>query len=108
MRLATRLSGFFLASLGFVLGGFSITLYLLAGSHFQRDLDELLVTALDILSAAAEVEPETVKWKPVARPMVTSASPEEDPVRWVVSDGQVRVLENSWKDLDRKDLSRKS
>ena len=105
MSLATRLSGFFLASLALVLGGFSITLYLLAGSHFQRDLDELLVTALDILSAAAEVEPGEVEWKPVAHPMVRSASTEEDPVRWVVSDGRARLLEDSWKDLDRKDLA---
>ena len=44
MSLATRVSGFFLAALALVLGGFSVTLYLLARSHFQRDLDERLVT----------------------------------------------------------------
>jgi two-component system OmpR family sensor kinase len=49
MSLATRLSSFFLGALAVVLAGFSITLYLLAGSHFQRDLDERLVTALDML-----------------------------------------------------------
>jgi signal transduction histidine kinase len=104
MSLATRLSGFFLAALALALGGFSITLYLLARSHFQRDLDERLVTALDILSAAADVEPGKVEWEPVARPMVVSASSQEDPVRWVVSDGATKVLEHSWKDLDDEDL----
>ena len=104
MSLATRLSGFFLAALALVLGGFSVTLYLLAGSLFQRHLDERLVTALDILSASADVESEEVEWEPVARPMVVSAPSEEDPVRWAVSDGRAKVLENSWNDLEREDL----
>jgi heavy metal sensor kinase len=103
MSLATRLSSFFLAALAVALVGFSIALYLLVRSHFQRDLDERLVTALDILAAAAEVEPGEVEWKPT-RPMVVSASTEEDPVRWVVSDGRAKVLEHSWKDLDHEDL----
>ena len=53
------------------------------------------MTALDMLSAAADVEPGEVEWEPGARPMVVSAPSEEDPVRWVVSDGRAKVLENS-------------
>jgi signal transduction histidine kinase len=104
MSLATRLSGFFLASLAVVLGGFSVTLYLLARSHFQRDLDERLVMALEVLSAAADVEPGKVEWEPAARPMVLSASSQELPVRWIVSDGRAKVLEHSWNGLDDQDL----
>jgi signal transduction histidine kinase len=104
MSLATRLSGFFLVALALALGGFSITLYLLARSHFQRDFDERLVTAIDILSAAAEVEPGEVEWKSMARVTAVNASTEEDPVRWVVSDGRAKVLEHCWKDLGDEDL----
>jgi heavy metal sensor kinase len=105
MSLAARLSGFFLAALALALGGFSITLYLLAGSHFQRDLDERVVTALDILSAAAEVEPGEAEWKPGVRPVVVTDSNQEDPVRWVVSDGRAKVLEASWNSLSQADLA---
>jgi signal transduction histidine kinase len=104
MSLATRLSGFFVAALALALGAFSITLFLLARSHFQRDLDERLVTALDMLSAAADVEPGKVEWEPVTRPLVVSTPSQEDPVRWAVSDGGAKVLEDCWKDLDRADL----
>jgi signal transduction histidine kinase len=104
ISLATRLSGFFLASLALVLGAFSITLFLLARTHFLRDFDERLVTTLDVLSAAADVEGEKVEWEPAARPLVLAAPTQEDPVRWVVSDGQGHVLEQSWTDLDKGDL----
>ena len=46
MSLAARVSGFFLAALALVLGGVSVTLYLLASLHLHRDLDERLVLAL--------------------------------------------------------------
>ena len=106
MSLATRVSGFFLAALALVLIGFSTTLYLLWGSHFQRDLDELLVTALDVLSGAAKVKPGRVEWEPQPRPMIKTAASQEDPVRWVVSDGQTNVLENCWPDLAKEDIVR--
>jgi heavy metal sensor kinase len=106
MSLATRVSGFFLAALALVLVGFSTTLYLLAGSHFQRDLDERLVTALDVLSGGVDVQPGRVEWEPLARPMIKSAASQEDPVRWIVSDGQSKVLENCWTDLDTDDIVR--
>ncbi|HEX3451639.1 MAG TPA: hypothetical protein VHS97_25520, partial [Isosphaeraceae bacterium] len=104
MSLATRVSGFFLAALALALIGFSTTLYLLARSHFQRDLDERLVTALDVLSGSAKVTPGRVEWEPLARPMIKSTTPQEDPVCWVVSDGQAKVLENSWPDLTNEDI----
>jgi two-component system, OmpR family, sensor kinase len=106
MSLATRVSGFFLAALALALIGFSTTLYLLARSHFQRDLDERLVTALDVLSGSAKVTPGRVEWEPLARPMIKSTTPQEDPVCWVVSDGQAKVLENSWPDLTNEDIVR--
>ena len=106
MSLATRVSGFFLAALALALIGFSTTLYLLARSHFQRDLDERLVTALDVLSGSAKVTPGRVEWEPLARPMIKSTTPQEDPVCWVVSDAQAKVLENSWPDLTNEDIVR--
>ena len=104
MSLATRLSGFFLLALALVLGGFSATLYLLARMHFQRDLDERLVTALDILSASADVEADKIEWQPAARPLVISAPTEEDTVRWVVSDGRLKILDRVWNDIGGDDV----
>ena len=77
MSLATRLSGFFLAAVALALGGFSMTLYLLARSHFQRDLDERLVRCSTVLSAAADVDPGKVEWEPAARPMVERTARKE-------------------------------
>ncbi len=105
MSLATRLSGFFLLALALVLGGFSATLYLLARSHFQRDLDERLVTALDILSASADVESDKIEWQPAAHPLMISAPTEEDAVRWAVSDGRSKVLDRVWNDIGENDLN---
>ena len=104
MSLAARLSWFFLVALALVLAGFSITLYLFASSHFQRDLDERSGDRVDILSASADVDEDEVEWKPTARPPATTDSTGEDPVRWVVSDGRSKVLEVYWKDLGNADI----
>jgi hypothetical protein len=68
MSLAARLSGFFLAALALVLGGVSVTLYLLANAHLHRDLDERLGLALDAMATSVDVEPGRVEWNPGARP----------------------------------------
>ena len=106
MSLATRVSSFFLARLALVLAGFSVTLYLLADAHLHRDLDERLVTALDVLSTSVDVEPGRVEWKPLARPMIKSASSQEDPVLWVVTDGQARCSNTRWRICGKDDIAR--
>ena len=105
MSLATRLTGFFLLALALVLGAFSVTLYLLARSHFQRDLDERLTMALDTLSASIEIDSDEVKWKPVGRPAVAESHPQDDPVHWAVFDGGGSSLDHCW-DLRTQDLAK--
>ena len=104
MSLANRLIGFFLAALALVLGGFSVTLYLLSRAHFQRDLDERLMTVMDVLSASADVDPGRVEWKPGARPMIKSPHSQDAPVRWAVATGRGEVVDNCWKDIRGEDL----
>ena len=62
MSLAARVSGFFLAALALVLGGVSVTLYLLASAHLHRDLDERLGLALDVMATSVDVDPGRVEW----------------------------------------------
>ena len=90
MSLAARVCGFFLAALALVLGGFSVTLYLLAIPLAPGPRRAAGVGARRP-SSAVDVEPGQVVWEPAARPLIKCAHPDEDPVRWVVSDDQARV-----------------
>jgi signal transduction histidine kinase len=93
MSLATRLSAFFLVALALVLAGFSTTLYLLARSHLQRDLDEHLVDSLNTLTAAAHVSPGMHGWQPGTRPPIAGEYTPETPVYWVVYDARGKLLD---------------
>ncbi len=96
MSLAARVSGFFLAALALVLGGVSVTLYLLANAHLHRDLDERLGLALDAMATSVDVEPGRVEWNPGARPRFAAVHPDDEPVRWVVMDGLGAIVEHTW------------
>ena len=105
MSLATRLSGFFLAALALVLAGFSVTLFLLAGAHFERDMDEWMTLGLDGLLQSVSIDSDEVEWKPGARPRIPGAHPQDDPVRWAVYDDRGRVVDRCW-ELGPDDLAR--
>jgi heavy metal sensor kinase len=97
MSLATRLSAFFLAALALALAGFSVTLYLFAGAHFQRDMDERMTMGLDDLLHSVVIDSDEVEWKPGARPRIPGEHPQDDPVRWAVYDDRGRVVDRCWK-----------
>ncbi len=106
MSLATRLTGFFLLAMALVLGAFSVTLYLLARAHFQRDLDERLTIALDTLGPSIGVDSGDVRWKPIGRPAVAGSHPrDDDAVHWAVFDGRGTSLDHCW-DLRAEDLAK--
>jgi two-component system OmpR family sensor kinase len=105
MSLSTRLSGFFLLALALVLGAFSVTLYLLARSHFQRDLDERLTGAIDTLTESVEVDSDEVEWKPRGRLALAGVHPQDHPVHWAVFDGLGTALDHCW-DLRPQDLAK--
>ena len=95
MSLVSRVSAFFLVFLALILLGFSATLYLLARSHFQRDLDERLMVALDALCVAADVESDAVEWRPKLRPTFEAEHPGEGPISWVVHDSRGFIVDHS-------------
>jgi len=70
MTLTNRLTLFFLATLTVVLGAFSVTIYTLARTHLNRQLNDRATATLDTLVAAAEVESDGLEWEPKDRWML--------------------------------------
>jgi two-component system, OmpR family, sensor kinase len=95
MRLATRLSAFFLVALAVVLAGFSGALYLLARNYLVRQLDERLLNALDTLEASVDIEPGGLEWEPADRRMTLGVDHAPTAVRWAVRDGQGALVDQS-------------
>ena len=95
MSLTARLLAFFLAALALVLAGFSIALFQIASSYLQRQLDDRLHSAVQILSAAAEFEIDGIEWegdKRRIRPMDTG---EETAVYWTVHGSAGELLDRA-------------
>jgi heavy metal sensor kinase len=86
MSLTNRLSAFFLGALALVLVGFSLTLYLLARVYLDRQVDDQLQNALDVLTAATEVQPTGVEWEPQERPLTLGRERGAGQVCWTVLD----------------------
>ena len=95
MTLAGRLAAFFLAALALVLIGFSVSIYLLARTYLHRQVDDRLESALDTLTAAAEVKPEGVEWEPQQLRLTLGQDSDVTQVRWVVYDEQGRRVDHS-------------
>jgi heavy metal sensor kinase len=95
MRLASRLSAFFLAALALVLIGFSTALFVSASAYFHRQIDDRLAAAIAVLSASSEVTADGVEWEPDQRelPLGHDAGPSR--VRWMVHDGQGHRIDHS-------------
>lgn len=84
MTLANRITSVYLLALTAVLVGFSITLFVLARSHLNRQLNDRIASTMDTLVAAAEVEPDGLDWEPELRRLPSSW--EGDPPVWAVYD----------------------
>ena len=95
MKLATRLTCYFLACLAAVLVGFSTALYMLANYQLQRQLDERLESGLNTLAAAAEVGPEGVEWEPHERALSFGRRTLEGGFAWRVGDERGRRVDGS-------------
>jgi heavy metal sensor kinase len=95
LKLTTRLTLFFLATLGLVLVGFSTALYFLASSHLHQQSEERLEAALNTLAAAAEIGPEGVEWEPAARHLNLGTASFGDQVVWLVSDDKGQIVDRS-------------
>jgi heavy metal sensor kinase len=95
MTLTTRLSMFFLGALALVLAGFSTTLYLLAQTYLNRQVEERLDAALDTLVAAVEAEPDGLNWEPRERYLTLGQENHPEAVRWLVETAQGDLVERS-------------
>lgn len=101
MSITNRLSLFFLAALGFVLAGFSLTLYVLASVHLHQQGNHRLDAAMQTLVAAIEIHPEDVEWEPLERRVTLGEDLALDQVRWAVHDLRGRLVDCS-ANLDRR------
>lgn len=95
MKLATRISLFFLAALAFVLIGFSGSIYWLVQSHLYYQLDDNSSDALDSLAAAVESGPNGLEWDKSDRHLVIGQSGGGDPINWGVFDNKGGRLDGS-------------
>jgi heavy metal sensor kinase len=88
MKLATRISMFFLAALAVVLIGFSASIYWLVYSHLYHRTDERSAAALDTLTAAIESGPAGLEWEVNGRLLDIDQSTTNEPLVWGVFDGR--------------------
>jgi len=88
MKLATRISMFFLAALAVVLIGFSASIYWLVYSHLYHRTNERSAAALDTLTAAIESGPAGLEWEVSGRLLDLDQSTTNEPLVWGVFDGR--------------------
>jgi signal transduction histidine kinase len=95
MSLTGRFSTLFLSSLGLILIGFSLTVYVCARVYLSRQLSERLAASLAVLAAAAEIHRDGVEWEPQERvlPLGQDFGPER--LRWMVFDPAGRRIDHS-------------
>ncbi|HVX09935.1 MAG TPA: ATP-binding protein [Pirellulales bacterium] len=86
LKLATRLSAFFLVAVAVILICFSAALYFATGLYLHREMDERLQITLDVLEASIDIEPEGMEWEPVDRRLNVGMGQDDDQVRWAVYD----------------------
>jgi signal transduction histidine kinase len=95
MKLTTRLLSFFLAALAVVLAAFAGAVYVLAGTHLQRQLDERLDAALATLAAAVEIERHEIEWDPAQRAIFLGRDDSPEQVRWIIHDSTGTPVDRS-------------
>lgn len=95
LKLATRLSVFFLIAVAAILLCFSAVLYLATRVYLHREMDERLQITLDVLEASIDIEPEGMEWEPVDRRLNIGTGDDDDQVRWAVYDREGIVVGRS-------------
>src|SRR5262249_41335178 len=103
MSLAARLSTFFLVALALVLGGFSVSLFLLARAYLHRQAEQRLQAAVDALAAASEADDGVVEWEPLDHPLLPGRDASAEQVRWTAHDDTGRLVDRS-RNLEGADL----
>ena len=82
MKLATRISLFFLGILAVVLLGMSISIYVLVRSHLFHSVDARSDAATDTLQASIEFDANGLEWESNIRHLEFVSAPGDGPLRW--------------------------
>jgi heavy metal sensor kinase len=94
MKLVNRVSAFFLVALALALVAYSAAFYFLARNYLNRQFDDDLHSALQILAASVEVEPDDVKWHPAEHGIDLNQQILSE-VIWVVCDERGQTVDRS-------------
>lgn len=95
MKLANRVSAFFLTALAAILLGNSLLLYVVARGYLVDRFDEQLESTLQTLVAAVEVEDDDVKWESSDHTVMLGAAQGSDEICWIVLGDESRILDLS-------------
>lgn len=93
MRLVNRISLFFLAALAICLIGYSAAMYFLIRHHMYQEFDDRMHNALHVVTAAIEVESDSVKWQPTEHAL--HLGDDADDVRWLIIEEPDHVVDAS-------------
>jgi heavy metal sensor kinase len=94
MKLVNRVSAFFLVALALALVAYSAAFYFLVRSYLNRQFDDDLHSALQILAASVEVEPDDAKWHPAEHGIDLNQHILNE-VIWVVCDERGQTVDRS-------------
>jgi heavy metal sensor kinase len=94
MTLVNRVSVFFLVALALALICYSAAFYFLVRNYLNRQFDDDLHSALQILSASVEVEPDDAKWHPAEHGIDLNQHILNEVV-WVVADERGQAVDRS-------------
>lgn len=95
MKLATRISFFFIVALAVVLIGFSGSIYWLVRAHLFYQLDDHTESALNALNALVETGPGGLEWEGFERRPAIAASNSSEPILWAVVDSRGKQIDGS-------------
>jgi len=92
MSLSNRFSTLLLGTLGFVLVGFSIALFVTSRIYLNRQVEDRLTATLNLMNTCVEPKPGWVRWEPRKRRLPPSRWNERHGTTWLVTDGRGRLL----------------
>jgi heavy metal sensor kinase len=84
VKLATRISLFFLGILAVVLLGMSISIYALVRSHLLHSVDARCDAASDTIQASIEFDANGLEWESNIRHLEFVSAPGDGPLRWSI------------------------
>jgi signal transduction histidine kinase len=94
MTLANRVSAFFLVALAIALVSYSTVFYFLMRNYLYQQFDNELQSALHVLTASVELDPDDVQWDPTEHGIDRRQRMLSDAV-WIVCDDRNQVIDGS-------------